>query len=107
MKIYLCLFIMLFLPLISQADEVYLKDDTLIKGRVVRVDAAEVEIDAKVESPVMRKERAGVLYSEKNPGTWSVAIKREEVRRLVYDDGMEVKFSGGDDDAPDNKETLK
>ena len=87
MKIYLYFIVMLFIPLISLADEVYLKDDTLIKGTIIRVDPNEVEINTKGEKPLMGGERA-----DEN----TIIIKRTEIRRIVYDDGKEIKLSGGE-----------
>ena len=93
MKIYLYLIIMI-IPLIARADEVYLRDGEVLKGSIINVDSEIVKIT--LDDKKTSRDRSDQGFSE-NAVEKTVIIKREDVRRLVYDDGKDVNLSDGDE----------
>ncbi len=95
MKACLYFFIIMIFPALAGADELYFKDGSVVKGRIVSVDSEYIRIipDRK-ETP---RERAGMWYSD-NGGENIITIKREDIRRLVYSDGKDLNLSGAEEE---------
>lgn len=84
MKKALSTILIVLLPVLLLADEIELKDGTVIKGEIIQILPEQVEIDPEGEKPFL-------------------IIKREEIRRLLYKEKEEV-FSESEKQNMDNRE---
>lgn len=77
MKIYkTIIFLFCFLLSAVYADEIYLKDNSVIKGKIIQITGDTVEFDPEGDKPFSK-------------------YKMGEIRKIIYDDGVVFNISDG------------
>jgi hypothetical protein len=103
-KVLFCIIIVAVSVAAASADEVYFKDDRVVRGKIVRVDSDHVTVIP--DNKRLLEGKSGKRYSVNDDGN-SIDINREGIRRLVYDDSKNVNLSDGDETKTDERDGYK